>query len=176
MEKIINWATSEQGRLILDYALVIVPILVSCVAIVISLTISKKQNKIAMFQIRYTAIFQMQTILNFTKGLEGTNNPKIVLRLFDSLWGTNGTKTSYEDNLIQYRSKLEKIKNDILQFELAFKYKCKTDPNDIVCALHLVIMDAIAENNDSSNVKTLIDLCNSFYENDYKKLARKTKI
>ena len=176
MEKIINWLTSEQGRLVLDYALVLVPIVVSCIAIAISVRTAKKQNKIAMFQIRYTAIFQMQTILNFVSGLEGTDDPKIILRLFDSLWGTNGTKADYEDNLIQYRSKLEKIKSDVLQFEFAFNYKCKTDPSDIVYALHLVVMAAISEKDIAVNVSSLKALCQSFYEIDYKQLTKKTRI
>lgn len=176
MQTILDWLSNEGNRDVIDYFLVIIPIIVSCIAIIISVSVSKKQNKIAMFNIRYTCISQMQTILNFAAGLNGCEEPKIILRLFDSLWGTNGTKKSFEENLIQYRCQLENIKKDVLQSEFVFKNKYKTDPYELVYALHIVVMDSINENEVTESVKAFTNKCNLFYEKDYKKLTRQTNI
>lgn len=166
----------ESKQILLDYFLIIVPIIVSCVAIVISLISSNKQNKIAMFNIRYASITQFQTILNFAQGVKDCDDPRIILRLFDSLWGTNGTKLTFEDNLIQYRCKLESIKNDVLQSKYAFKYNFNIEPGDIVFLLHETIMSAISSKNVSENVKKFTSMCDEFYEKDYNKISKQTKI
>ena len=52
---------------IVDYLLVIVPIVVSIVAIYISIATARKQNKIALFERRYNCLFQIKTVLAFSK-------------------------------------------------------------------------------------------------------------
>ena len=83
MEKIINWATSEQGRIILDYALVIVPILVSCVAIVISVKTAEKQNKIGLFEKRFEAyanLLKMKAFADMLKKSECSFEPNVIAK------------------------------------------------------------------------------------------------
>jgi hypothetical protein len=177
MKKILDFALSDCGKIILDYLFLIIPIIVSCVAIWISISNSKKENKIAMFNVRYMSISQMQTVLNFAKGIEGCDDSRIVLRLFDSLWGTNGIDKTFADNLIQYRCKLEQIKNEVLQSKFTFKQKFVIDLADIVYELHLTIMAAINNSKDLANhVNELTAMCNVFYEKDYKKFVKQCKI
>ena len=172
MRDLLNWILSDSGKVILDYLLVIVPIVLSGIAIGISISVSKKESKIAMFNIRYASISQIQTILNFSKGIEDCSDSRIVLRLFDSLWGTNGINEDFANNLIQYRCELEKIKRDIIQSKYTFKQDFS-----VVYALHMTVMAALNNSNDlNSHIQKLTEMCNIFYEKDYQKLVKQCKI
>lgn len=72
MERIINWLTNEQGSIVLDYALVLVPIIVSCIAIAISVKTAKKQNKIALFDKRFEAYANLLKLKAFADILKRT--------------------------------------------------------------------------------------------------------
>ena len=177
MLRFIDWACSDSAKVFLDYLLVIIPIFLSCIAIGISISVSKKESQIAMFNIRYTSISQIQTIINFSKGIEDCKDSRIVLRLFDSLWGTNGINEDFADNLIQYRCKLVKIKSDVIQSKFTFKQDFVADPSEIVYLLHLTIMSAINNSDDlNDHIKEFTEMCDTFYEKDYQKLVKQCKI
>ena len=53
MEELVKAIEKLAEKDLIDYLLVIVPILVSIVAIFISIATAKKQNKIALFERRY---------------------------------------------------------------------------------------------------------------------------
>ena len=59
MDKVVKAIEKLAEKDIIDYLLVIVPIAISIVAIIISITTSKKQNKISLFERRYSCLFQI---------------------------------------------------------------------------------------------------------------------
>ena len=160
----------------LDYLLVIIPIFISCVAIGITISISKKQNKIELFNVRYKCISQIESILSFSKCIEDCKNSQIIITVFDSIWGTDGTNLSFEEKLVVYRCKLEFIKFDVSSAKLVFKHKFHTDPFDLVFSLHELLMVLIKGEDVEPYVYDLNNKCNLFYEKDFQKIVDITKI
>lgn len=64
------WLSTVQWKSIVDYALIIVPIIVSCVAIGISVSTAKKQNKIALFEKRFEAYANLLKLKSFSDMLK----------------------------------------------------------------------------------------------------------
>ena len=70
MEGLVEAIEKLAEKDLIDYLLVIVPIVVSVVAIYISIATARKQNKIALFERRYNCLFQIKTVLNFSQPTE----------------------------------------------------------------------------------------------------------
>lgn len=83
-----------------DYLLIIIPILVSLVAIVISVATARKQNRIALFKMRYKALMQIKSILRFEKETHNVDSPKAILFIYDMIYGTNIREYKNKDSVV----------------------------------------------------------------------------
>ena len=108
-----------------DYVTIIAPLVLSAVAVYISIRTTKKQNKIALFEKRYSCFFQIKVILNFAETITDSPNKIVVLGLFDAIWGTSISRLSGDRQIIEVKTQLEIIKKDIVQAPYLFKYKFK---------------------------------------------------
>ena len=57
MNELVKAIENLSNKTIVDYLLIVIPIIISVIAIIISLNSTNKQNKIALFEIRF-AIFK----------------------------------------------------------------------------------------------------------------------
>ena len=94
MEGIIQAIEKLSEKSVIDYLLVAVPIIISVLAIIISVKTTRKQNRIALFELRYNCLFQIQTILSFGEAIKDDTDPMLILSLFDLFWGTELATTT----------------------------------------------------------------------------------
>ena len=87
MEEVVKAIEKLAEKSIIDYLVIIVPIILSIVAIGISIATARKQNKIALFDRRYACLFQIRMILQFAEAIKEVSDPKVILQLFDAFWG-----------------------------------------------------------------------------------------
>lgn len=176
MEGVIKAIEKLAEKNIIDYLLVIVPIAVSIVAMVISITISKKQNKIALFERRYNCLFQIKTLLAFSKSVEITFSREIIIKLFDSFWGTNIANLSGDDQLVFVGSQIEIIKKDVEQATFLFKYKFNIQPKDIVDSCQSVLMDSLLGKSFDESRNEFISKCEEFKTKDLDSIQKFVKL
>ena len=160
---------------IIDYLLVIVPILVSIVAIFISIATARKQNKIALFERRYNCFFQIKTVLAFSKAIETPYDRKVIVALFDSFWGTNIAFLSGDKQLVLAMSQVEIIKKDIEQATFLFKHEFNVPPTNIIDHLQSVIIDSILDKSIENDRNKLLSMCKEFEEKDLKHIQKFVK-
>lgn len=70
MDELIPILEQMAQKTLVDYLAIIAPLVLSVVAIVISISTTRKQNKIALFEKRYEAASQIATLLSFLKSIE----------------------------------------------------------------------------------------------------------
>lgn len=176
MENIIKNFAEIPLRTIVDYLLIIMPIILSCVAIGISIATSNKQNKIAVFELRYRCYSQLRTIRSFDSSIYDCDNPKIILIMFDALWGTDLTKKSSEDSLLAARCHLEKIVHDVANEEFLFKRKFDVNVCDILINTNRIVTAATNDEVDKSAQAELHRLCEIFEKNDLPYMKKTLKL
>ena len=74
MEELVKAIEKLSEKDAVDYLLIIVPILISLVAIFISVAIAIRQNKIAMFELRYRALATIMKVISFGITFNYTTN------------------------------------------------------------------------------------------------------
>ena len=161
---------------IVDYLLVIVPIVVSIVAIYISIATARKQNKIALFERRYNCLFQIKTILNFSDTIKEDANGKIILALYDAFWGTNISRLSGDNQIIAAKCHFEVVKKDVEQAIFLFDHNFDIVPVDVLKSFHAVLFDAMKGDNLEQSKKEFFLVRDKFAEKDFKKLRKIVKL
>lgn len=166
MEELVKAIEKLAEKDLIDYLLVIVPILVSIVAIFISIATAKKQNKIALFERRYNCLFQIKTVLAFSKTIETPFDRKVIIALFDSFWGTNVAFLSGDKQLVLAMSQVEIIKKDVEQATFLFKHKFNVPPTNIIDYLQSVLISSILDKSIDDDRNKLLFSCKEFEEKD----------
>lgn len=177
MNELIN-AIEELGRKdFLDIAVAFSPIILSVIAIVISIYVARKQNKIAMFNIRYEAIFRLKTVLTFAVSIENIDDSKIAVALFDGYFGCDILNCSDKGkSVIQAQAEVEKIKKDLLMIGFLFGGKYHTKIQNIIIPLQSFMMSAARGSIDTEQLNLFVELSKEFYDKDFGKLCRKTRL
>ena len=161
---------------ILDYLLIIVPIFISFVAIIISITTARKQNKIALFERRFKCLSQMQMLFAFSRVINEYRNSTTILQLFDAYCGTDASLNKGIVRSMKAKRKLETIGDEIAQSKFLFKHKYTVEPIDLVRSFHKIIIESVANTVPDEMIDQFVDLCNRFLEIDYPELEKQTKI
>lgn len=177
MEDLIKAIEKLAEKDIIDYLIIIVPIAISVIAIIISIATAKKQNKIALFERRYSCLFQIKMILNFADTIQDQDiEGKIILGLYDSFWGTNIYHLKGDKQIIEAKSHLEILKKEVEQVGFLFNYKCSISPTDIIKAFNGVLFDAMMDKDLKESIDKFYSLCTDFTEKDFKKLQKEIKL
>lgn len=176
MEELVKAVENLGKKDIIDYLIIIVPIVISIVAIVISIVTAKKQNKIALFEKKYEALFQLKTVISFAQTIEQCEKLIHILQLFDSFWGANLSNTSQDDILPATKYQIEIIKNDVEQIAFLFECKFYDSAKEIIKKLHQVMMDATEGKVIQEHIADFVNSSLAFYDKDFKELENQTSI
>lgn len=162
----------------LENAQITMPLIVSIVAIIISVSTAAKQNNIALFELRYRCYSQLRTIYAFDCAIRSCNDSDsdLILKMFDALWGANVANLSGDDIAIAARCQLELIARDVLQQTFLFRHKFKTDFRDIVTNVQHIVIDATSGKVNMEEQDKLHCLCDQFEKKDLCYMRRKLKI
>ena len=169
IEVLINFASTPW----MDYLLAIASIFVSVVAVAISISTATKQNKIAMFEKRYTCICQMNTILSFENSTYDCNETILIQCLYDALWGTHiSDNIGFDEKILMARCHAELLYRDVMQAKYLFKGKLHTDLAAMLKCMHSVVMASINCEFDEENQEKLHHYCAELSEIDLPKLEK----
>lgn len=177
MDELIN-VIEELGRKdFLDIVAAFSPIILSVIAIVISIYVARKQNKIAMFDMRYEAMFRLKTVLSFAVSIEKIDDPKIAVALFDGYFGCDILNCSDRGNaVIKARAEVETIKKDLLMIGFLFEGKYNTKIQNIIILLQSFMMSATKGDINTDDLNLFVKSSKDFYDKDFGKLCRKTRL
>ena len=175
MENIVKAIEKLAAKDIIDYLLVIVPIVVSVVAIVISIATARKQNKIALFERRYNCLFQIKTVLAFSERIDDIFDRKVIIGLFDAFWGTSVARLSGDTQLVLAISHIEIIKKDVEQATFLFNHKFNVLPEDIINCLRSVLMNSVIDKAIDDSRNKLVSICKEFKEKDFELIQKSVK-
>lgn len=176
MEEIVEAIEELAEKSIIDYLVIIVPIMLSVVAIGISIATAKKQNKIALFERRYACFFQIRMILKFAEVIKEVSDPKVILQLFDAFWGSNIANLKGDSKIIASQCQLITIRKEVEQAEFLFKHRFVVSPDLLIESLWQVITDAlVGEYNEKITIE-LNDVCDQFSKTEYEALKKYTKM
>ena len=89
MEDIVKAIEKLAEKDIIDYLLIVIPIAISLLAVVISVTTAKRQNQIAMFELRYKALTTIKRISHFASVFYVTDQSILVIESFNSCFSTS---------------------------------------------------------------------------------------
>lgn len=181
MEEVVKTVEKLAEKTWIDYLLIIVPILISVVSIYISIRISNKQNKIALYQLRYKALCQLNCILMFDKNVLEYKSPDIIIKGFNMFFNTNlqqGTKTEDVpwDQYIKATSCLSKIDNDLSILYCSLTVQQKESIDRIMECLADIIASAISEETAEEKIIALHLECSKFTDKEFKKLEKILKL
>lgn len=174
MEEIVSAIEKLSQKTWVDYLLISVPIAISVVAIVISVRISNKQNKIALFNCRYNAVLQAKTLMELEKIIYQENSSKLILAAFDMFFETNICSQDTLIALMQAAHKIKSVQQDIgcLIFIVDKKHQSALlklfDPlSTLISSAINGVVDVDAKEDFHSVCATLDD---KFFENLMKKI------
>ena len=176
MEKFLSIIFKMLVSLFYTNASITIPIVVSLIAIIISIHTAIKQNKIALFELRYGCYSQLQKITNFGRGVFGTNDTDVILKLFDAIWGSTVAESNGDKILIKATTQLGIIEHIVLQKEFLFAYKFSVDLSDLIKCLQDVITAASAEIVNTEAIEELHRLCDILSEKDLHNIRKILKI
>ena len=153
-----------------------IPIIISLVAIGISIATAKKENKIALFELRYKSYAQLKTISSFDASIYDAHDSSIILKIFDALWGTNIADLADEEKLIKERCEMEKIIRDVHQIKFLFKHKFVVDFSRVLQNMQHLLSSATVGKIDLEAQKELHRLCELFEDKDLNYICKNLRI
>lgn len=162
--------------LFVENAAITIPIVISVLAVLISIATARKQNAIALFELRYRCLSQIKTVLSFESSIYDCDEAIIIMCLFDAFWGTDVSNKGFDEKLIRTKGQLELIKHDVLQAEFLFGYKYKDSLGELIKALHAVVIDAVDGEIHKEKQEELHKKCELFYRVDFPVITKKTKL
>lgn len=158
MEELIKAVEAISQKTVFDYLIVVIPIALSVVAIGISIYTLYRQNKIALFEMRYKAVSQLKAIIMFEKSIYTLETPKVILRTFDMAFCADLDDQFEKDALVKAGIKTEQIHFDIGIIDPILK-KHSVDLFDIMDCLSKIISDAIVGKINHKEKENLHRLC-----------------
>lgn len=170
----------------IDYGLIFVPILISILAIVISVLTARKQNKIALFEIKYDVISQIRLIKAFSNCLAENNNSRMILSAFDSCFEMNllqeyeRSKQKNQQNkfdiIIKINNRLKALQNNMLKVEFFLKAYNRDDTAKLMIDIRRIVVSALDENIDNEMIKDFKVLSDDFMKKYLKPMVESVKI
>lgn len=176
MKELIEAVYSLGQKDIFDYLLATAPIILSLIAIIISIYSVKKQNAIALFEKRYKIISHIRSILRFDEAVYDCNDAKIIICLFDAFFGSDLLHMSTNDRIIKSSTILSGIKNDVLMGKFLFKIEYENEIVLILENVRQIIGNASSNNVMKDSQKSLHSRCLNFANKDFNKMLKQIKI
>lgn len=160
----------------IDTILVLASLLLSVVAIGISIATAKKQNKIALFNMRYEALHSLTLVLSYAKMIVGIEKEHMAKYLFNANFSCEIKYDNKDEALYQTYVELRKIEKSVLVVGYLFSKNAAKEIQNIFVLLRN-FMERLVE--DEVNLEwrdKLCAACEAFEKRTYKKIDAKTKL
>lgn len=151
--------------------------LLSIIAIVISIAIAHRQNKIALFQIKFSALTKIHDLINYASVIDSAQYGAELFE-FDRFFGTSisDAHISNNDKMIQVYGNTLRINNE---FEMAFSTSKKQifkDVQSLTKNLENCAIDTIKHNTNSTNKNIFVNTALTFAKENEKELSVLSKL
>ena len=138
---------SISGKTIIDYLLIIIPIAISIVAIGISIRSTRQQNRIALFDKRFSVYVYMQKCVVFDRLLEDAEETNTAYQAYCSAFGKESSMFGI-NAVLEYKPIEEKLMHAYLLFNFIDDETIKRS-----CDALLRVLKSIEAEKDISAVK-----------------------
>lgn len=160
-----------------DYLSVIAPLVLSVVAIWISISTARTQNRIALFDIRHTALYRLKTLLEFNQRIQGDISKGLIAFFFDAHFGTNIEQCDSSQGMNQVIMTINQLERDIIVRPFVRRKEDRKEIYDILVALrNLMLFYVLNDESTEDSRDELNTLCTKLYNGRYKKLRSKVRI
>lgn len=176
MEDIVKAIEKLSQQTWVDYLLISVPIAISIVAIIISIATARKQNRIALFEMRYKALLQIKTILSFEDMAYGEDSPQVILRAFDMFYGTDIRSEDEIVALMVSAQQMKTIEQDIASVSFLLNKKRQDIFDQLLADFSQVIIDAIDKRITTESKENFHSVCLILKNEVLEKIMRKIKV
>ena len=173
MEDLIKAIEKLSEKTWVDYLLIIVPIAISLIAIIISVTTARRQNKIAMFELRYKALATIKRVLNFASVLYVTNNQRLIIESFNISFSTSISLEDQAKALVNVRMKLDDMEECISVISDLLNYSDREIIVRTFSMLNKIVNNAIVGRFDQQLIEDFRWACVFLNEITAKKLSKK---
>lgn len=176
MEDIVKAIEKLSQQTWVDYLLISVPIAISIVAIIISIAAARKQNRIALFEMRYKALLQIKTILSFEDIAYREDSPQAILRAFDMFYGTDIRSEDEIVALMVSAQQMKIIEQDIASVSFLLNKKRQGIFDQLLGDFSQVIIDAIKKRITTESKENFHSVCLILKNEVLEKIMRKIKV
>lgn len=188
MDELIEAINSVSRNTFIDYLLIILPIVLSFVAICISISVAKKQNQIALLEKRAEAISLLNQILIFSnqiKNIDENNKSGItsICTFFYVNFDEKGLKKDQLNDSVSptmVMATIEKLRAKLAVIEFLFDRSSSTAIDDIIRKMKRMISDLclIKTRKDEfwEHKQVFCDACKKFEKEYLPALKEKTRM
>ena len=137
LERLIEAVQNSGEKTIVDYLLIAIPIVVSIIAVIISVHNTNQQNKIALFEKRFSVYSYIQKCLVFDRLLEDAKKPRDAYIAYCSAFGVKQGLLHVDDGwaILEYKQ----IEENLMQSYLLFDCLDDNTVKDCCTALLIVL-------------------------------------
>ena len=176
MEEVVKAIEKLSQQTWVDYLLISVPIAISIGAIIISVATARKQNRIALFEMRYKALLQIKTILDFENIVYGEDSSRAILRAFDMFYGTDICSKDSIVALMVSAQQMKIIEQEIAPVSFLLDKKRKGIFDQLLSDFSQAMIDAINKRTITESKEKFHSVCLILKNEVLEKIMRKIKV
>lgn len=176
MQGLIDAINQSHSKDIIDIIAIFSPLVLSVVAIVISIYTVQKQNKISLFEMRYKAFATLKSIVLFASTVKNVDSNEQILLVFDSFFGTYISNNNGNDLVAGLNSKIEMIKHDTLTSVFLFSKKYQKPIETFVYDFQLFMINVINNYLDEKSKNDFCEKCSLFTQNELDEISKELRI
>lgn len=166
MEEVVKALEDLSRRDVVDIIAIFSPILISIVAIIISLRATRRQNKIMLFDLKYNIIATARRFLTFEKNIYNKREASFIVFAFDAMFELNTDElTSGVHSKAKIVSRLRLLQNEIRMGEFFVKQGFEELLKEIVEQAHKILLKAQKNLVDNILINDLHNNCKNFEDN-----------
>lgn len=163
---------------LLDYIAVIAPLMLSVVAVGVSVYIMHKQNRVALFQMRYNVVHYISLVLQFADASTCWTGDGGPIPLFNSTFGTN-IAYPIEDSVEaeqEVQVKLNDISKEIMTAQFVFSKRDVKKIEKMMGLLRDYTIWCIEDGNDLELRDNFCKYCSAYQKKDFKQLKKRIRL
>lgn len=162
-------------RDVFDYIAMFAPLVLSVVAIGISISTARKQNQIALFNMRYDAIVDMRKMIVFAARIKGAPSAKLIKIMYDGMFDTRVFDADDVDAITQVLSTTSVMEKSTLVKALVSDNEF-SEIQHLTYSLQELMLRVVHEDDFSKEKEAYCASCEAFYNGTYKRLCKKLKV
>lgn len=163
-----------------EIALVIAPIIISVLALFISLYIAHRQNKIALFEKRYRVVYLVKKTIEFSKLINNENDNEIIFFLYQIYFKFNfGFELKKENGCLSEERAREYVLlsqsifcEDLFMTEYLFNHRIAVHIEYLINVFEKFMIMVVSESDCGKDKEDYMNECKEFEQKHIKELYK----